>query len=129
MLPVALCIGEWSGTSGTCACRPPAVPVQTLLALLLLPCPSPPRPPPVLSRLENTLNYGMERVWALGVLKGSNSVAIGFDEGVAVIKIGGWGGGGGGVGGARGRRAGGGCARRLTDRRCWLERLHANMSV
>ncbi len=24
-------------------------------------------------RLENTLNYGMERVWALGYVKGSNS--------------------------------------------------------
>eukprot|EP00879_Flechtneria_rotunda_P019952 GHRR01020972.1.p1 GENE.GHRR01020972.1~~GHRR01020972.1.p1 ORF type:complete len:816 (+),score=351.64 GHRR01020972.1:464-2911(+) len=39
-------------------------------------------------RLENTLNYGMERVWAIGVLKGSNSVSFGFDEGVAVVKIG-----------------------------------------
>jgi len=28
-------------------------------------------------RLENTLNYGMERVWAVGYVKGSNSVAIG----------------------------------------------------
>eukprot|EP00775_Hariotina_reticulata_P003983 gene3983-4236_t len=39
-------------------------------------------------RLENTLNYGMERVWAVGVMKGSNSVCFGFDEGVAVVKIG-----------------------------------------
>lgn len=39
-------------------------------------------------RLENTLNYGMERIWAIGVLKGSNSVAFGFDEGLAVVKIG-----------------------------------------
>jgi coatomer subunit beta' len=39
-------------------------------------------------RLENTLNYGMERIWAIGVMKGSNSVAFGFDEGVAVVKIG-----------------------------------------
>lgn len=31
-------------------------------------------------RLESTLSYGMERVWALGVVKGSNSVALGFDE-------------------------------------------------
>lgn len=94
MLPVALCIGEWSGTSGTCA-------FALLLCLSKHSLPScccralPLPPPPVLSRLENTLNYGMERVWALGVLKGSNSVAIGFDEGVAVIKIGGCGGGGG----------------------------------
>jgi hypothetical protein len=41
------------------------------------------------ARLENTLNYGMERIWAIGVMKGSNSVAFGFDEGVAVVKIGG----------------------------------------
>lgn len=39
-------------------------------------------------RLENTLNYGMERIWAIGVIKGSNSVAFGFDEGVTVVKIG-----------------------------------------
>eukprot|EP00878_Enallax_costatus_P025093 GHUV01026814.1.p1 GENE.GHUV01026814.1~~GHUV01026814.1.p1 ORF type:complete len:321 (+),score=98.35 GHUV01026814.1:95-1057(+) len=39
-------------------------------------------------RLENTLNYGMERVWAVGVMKGSNNVAFGFDEGVSVVKIG-----------------------------------------
>ncbi|WIA18293.1 hypothetical protein OEZ85_009758 [Tetradesmus obliquus] len=39
-------------------------------------------------RLENTLNYGMERIWAIGAMKGSNSVAFGFDEGVAVVKIG-----------------------------------------
>lgn len=32
----------------------------------------------------------MERIWAIGVLKGSNSVAFGFDEGMAVVKIGGW---------------------------------------
>ncbi len=40
-------------------------------------------------RLENTLNYGMERVWALSYVKGSNSVAIGYDEGAVQIKIGG----------------------------------------
>jgi hypothetical protein len=39
-------------------------------------------------RLENTLNYGMERIWAIAVLKGSNSVAFGFDEGLVVVKIG-----------------------------------------
>ncbi|KAI8462483.1 MAG: coatomer WD associated region-domain-containing protein [Monoraphidium minutum] len=39
-------------------------------------------------RLENTLNYGMERVWALGTVKGSNNVAFGFDEGIALVKIG-----------------------------------------
>jgi coatomer subunit beta' len=39
-------------------------------------------------RLENTLNYGMERVWALAMVKGSNSVAIGYDEGCAMVKLG-----------------------------------------
>eukprot|EP00878_Enallax_costatus_P007432 GHUV01007784.1.p1 GENE.GHUV01007784.1~~GHUV01007784.1.p1 ORF type:complete len:249 (+),score=62.72 GHUV01007784.1:1766-2512(+) len=38
-------------------------------------------------RLENTLNYGMERPWAVGVLKGSNRVALGFDDGVSLAKI------------------------------------------
>ena len=28
-------------------------------------------------------------MWALGVMKGSNTVAMGFDEGVVAIKIGG----------------------------------------
>jgi coatomer subunit beta' len=47
--------------------------------------------PPVLSfcaRLENTLNYALERVWALAYIKGSNRVAIGYDEGTIMIKIG-----------------------------------------
>ncbi|KAK9847959.1 hypothetical protein WJX84_002296 [Apatococcus fuscideae] len=39
-------------------------------------------------RLENTLNYGMERLWAIGYVRGSNSVALGFDEGTVMIKIG-----------------------------------------
>lgn len=39
-------------------------------------------------RLEETLNYGMERVWALSYLKSSNNIAIGYDEGVICIKIG-----------------------------------------
>lgn len=39
-------------------------------------------------RLENTLNYGMERVWALSVMRGSNDVGLGFDEGCVVIKLG-----------------------------------------
>ncbi|KAJ3286524.1 Coatomer subunit beta', partial [Blyttiomyces sp. JEL0837] len=39
-------------------------------------------------RLENTLNYGMERAWAVGYLKGSNDVAFGYDEGTIVIKLG-----------------------------------------
>ncbi|KAJ7569395.1 hypothetical protein O6H91_01G111000 [Diphasiastrum complanatum] len=39
-------------------------------------------------RLENTLNYGLERVWALGYMKGSNRLAIGYDEGTIMIKLG-----------------------------------------
>lgn len=38
-------------------------------------------------RLENTLNYGMERVWAVGYMRGSNDVAFGYDEGTIVIKV------------------------------------------
>ncbi|KAJ1344565.1 hypothetical protein BSLG_000089 [Batrachochytrium salamandrivorans] len=39
-------------------------------------------------RLENTLNYGMERVWAVAYLKGSNDLAFGYDEGTIAIKLG-----------------------------------------
>ncbi|KAG1667995.1 hypothetical protein FOA52_000639 [Chlamydomonas sp. UWO 241] len=39
-------------------------------------------------RLENTLDFRMERVWSLGVTKGSNSIAIGYDEGAVMIKVG-----------------------------------------
>jgi hypothetical protein len=38
-------------------------------------------------RLDNTLNYGLERVWAICCLKGSNNVAIGYDEGSVMIKV------------------------------------------
>lgn len=33
-------------------------------------------------RLENTLNYGMERVWCLAYLSGTNDIAFGYDEGL-----------------------------------------------
>uniref|UniRef100_UPI0037E8326A coatomer subunit beta'-like n=1 Tax=Semicossyphus pulcher TaxID=241346 RepID=UPI0037E8326A len=39
-------------------------------------------------RLENTLNYGMERVWCICGQQGSNSVALGYDEGSIIIKLG-----------------------------------------
>ncbi|KAG2452965.1 hypothetical protein HYH02_002302 [Chlamydomonas schloesseri] len=39
-------------------------------------------------RLENTLDYRMERVWSLGYAKGSNCIAIGYDEGCVMLKIG-----------------------------------------
>lgn len=38
-------------------------------------------------RLENTLNYGMERVWCISGQPGSNSVALGYDEGSIIIKV------------------------------------------
>ncbi|XP_050309549.1 coatomer subunit beta' [Anthonomus grandis grandis] len=39
-------------------------------------------------RLESSLNYGFERVWAITCLKGSNNVAIGYDEGSIMVKVG-----------------------------------------
>ena len=39
-------------------------------------------------RLEQTLNYGLERVWTIAYIKGSNMLAAGYDEGSVVIKIG-----------------------------------------
>ncbi|KAM9500244.1 coatomer subunit beta' isoform 2-T2 [Clarias gariepinus] len=39
-------------------------------------------------RLESTLNYGMERVWCVCGLRGSNNVALGYDEGSIIIKLG-----------------------------------------
>ncbi|XP_038548590.1 coatomer subunit beta'-like isoform X2 [Micropterus salmoides] len=39
-------------------------------------------------RLENTLNYGLERVWCICGQPGSNSVAFGYDEGSIIIKLG-----------------------------------------
>ncbi|VDP06448.1 unnamed protein product [Soboliphyme baturini] len=39
-------------------------------------------------RLETSLNYGLDRVWTISTLKGSNAVAIGYDEGSILIKLG-----------------------------------------
>lgn len=39
-------------------------------------------------RLESSLNYGFERVWAIACLKGSNNVAIGYDESSVMVKVG-----------------------------------------
>uniref|UniRef100_H2ZKI7 Coatomer subunit beta' n=1 Tax=Ciona savignyi TaxID=51511 RepID=H2ZKI7_CIOSA len=39
-------------------------------------------------RLETTLNYGMERVWCISAMKGSNNIALGYDEGSIMIKLG-----------------------------------------
>jgi WD40 repeat protein len=38
-------------------------------------------------RLESTLNYGLERVWTISMMKGSNNVALGYDEGSMLIKV------------------------------------------
>mmetsp|Transcript_16919 Transcript_16919/g.39072 ORF Transcript_16919/g.39072 Transcript_16919/m.39072 type:complete len:1001 (-) Transcript_16919:47-3049(-) len=39
-------------------------------------------------RAETTLNYGMERAWSLAVMRDSNKLAIGYDEGTVVLKLG-----------------------------------------
>ncbi|XP_064089389.1 coatomer subunit beta'-like isoform X3 [Macrobrachium nipponense] len=39
-------------------------------------------------RLESTLNYGLDRVWCISSLKGSNNVCFGYDEGSVMIKLG-----------------------------------------
>ena len=38
-------------------------------------------------RLENTLNYGFGRAWCLAFRKGSNDIAVGFDEGSFVLRL------------------------------------------
>ncbi|KAL0277835.1 UNVERIFIED_CONTAM: hypothetical protein PYX00_004979 [Menopon gallinae] len=39
-------------------------------------------------RLESSLNYGLERVWTIACLRGSNNVTIGYDEGSIIVKVG-----------------------------------------
>ncbi|KAK9379823.1 coatomer WD associated region-domain-containing protein [Kockiozyma suomiensis] len=39
-------------------------------------------------KLEQTLNYGLERAWCVSYRKGSNAIAVGFDEGSVVMKMG-----------------------------------------
>jgi coatomer subunit beta' len=39
-------------------------------------------------RAETTLNYGMERAWALAASPDSNKLAVGFDEGCVCIELG-----------------------------------------
>jgi coatomer subunit beta' len=39
-------------------------------------------------RPETTLNYGLERAWCVAVCKESNKVALGYDEGTIVLKLG-----------------------------------------
>jgi coatomer subunit beta' len=40
------------------------------------------------ARLEQTLNYGLERAWCVCYQRGRQNVAIGFDEGMVVLKMG-----------------------------------------
>lgn len=39
-------------------------------------------------KLENTLDYNMERAWCTNALKEASMVALGYDEGTVVIKLG-----------------------------------------
>lgn len=39
-------------------------------------------------RLEQTLSYGLERAWCVSYQRGKNALAIGFDEGCVVVKMG-----------------------------------------
>jgi WD40 repeat protein len=39
-------------------------------------------------RNEQTLNYGLKRVWSIHALPASNYVALGFDEATLVLKVG-----------------------------------------
>jgi len=38
-------------------------------------------------RLENTLNYGLNRAWTMAYRQGTNNVALGFDLGSVVVKV------------------------------------------
>ncbi|KAF3988682.1 hypothetical protein FT663_02083 [Candidozyma haemuli var. vulneris] len=39
-------------------------------------------------KLEKSVNYGLERVWCVGILQKSNLIAVGCDSGYIVIKMG-----------------------------------------
>ncbi|KAF7432578.1 hypothetical protein PC9H_004520 [Pleurotus ostreatus] len=39
-------------------------------------------------RIENTLSYALERAWCVSLRKSANEVAVGFDEGVVIVKLG-----------------------------------------
>jgi len=39
-------------------------------------------------RLESTLSYGLDRCWSVSYLKGSNNIALGYDNGTVVIMLG-----------------------------------------
>lgn len=39
-------------------------------------------------RLEQSLNYGLERAWCVAYQKGKQGIAVGFDDGAVVVKMG-----------------------------------------
>lgn len=39
-------------------------------------------------RFEQSLNYGLERAWCVSYQKGKQGIAVGFDDGSVVIKLG-----------------------------------------
>ncbi|KDN46808.1 putative SEC27-coatomer complex beta subunit [Tilletiaria anomala UBC 951] len=39
-------------------------------------------------RLENTLDYGLERCWCAAYRKNGNDIALGYDDGLVVVKLG-----------------------------------------
>lgn len=39
-------------------------------------------------RLEQSLNYGLERAWCVSYQRGKKGVAVGYDEGAVVVKMG-----------------------------------------
>jgi coatomer subunit beta' len=39
-------------------------------------------------RFEQALNYGLERAWCVSYQKGKQGVAVGFDDGAVVVKLG-----------------------------------------
>ena len=39
-------------------------------------------------RLEQSLNWGLERAWCVSYQKGKQGVAVGFDDGSVVVKLG-----------------------------------------
>lgn len=38
-------------------------------------------------RLENTLNYNLDRAWCIAFQKNANEIAVGYDEGSVVVRV------------------------------------------